>query len=140
MASSLGVSLGGEVGMAAGPLGRTLGGSANTGIGSDGSNNGNIQNGAGFSSASSEGRFLAPAYSYSHSKGLFAGVSLEGGVVCSRSDINAKFYGRPVTTKEILNDSGRHRAVEPLYEALEGALQMECVGWRPTETITQLKG
>lgn len=33
---------------------------------------------------------------YSKTKGLFAGISLEGSVIVERKDANAKFYGGPV--------------------------------------------
>lgn len=35
----------------------------------------------------------------SHSRGLFAGLSLEGGVIVSRPDVNRKFYGRQVSVR-----------------------------------------
>ncbi len=57
------VSLGAEMSLAIGPLGRT---------------------GAGNLTAHSKG--LAPIYSYSHSRGLFAGISLEGTVLTARQD------------------------------------------------------
>ncbi|KAJ2891970.1 hypothetical protein GGI21_005723, partial [Coemansia aciculifera] len=46
---------------------------------------------------------LAPVLSYSKSKGLFAGVSLEGSVIAERKDANSTFYGRPVRAQEILS-------------------------------------
>jgi lipid-binding SYLF domain-containing protein len=45
----------------------------------------------------------AAIYSYSRSKGLFAGVSLEGAVVATRKGANDRYYGRPVTAQEILD-------------------------------------
>ena len=44
----------------------------------------------------------AAIYSYSRSKGLFAGVSLEGAVIATRKGANQQYYGRPVTAQEIL--------------------------------------
>ena len=44
----------------------------------------------------------AAIYSYSRSKGLFAGVSLEGAVIATRKGANDRYYGRPVTAQEIL--------------------------------------
>lgn len=44
----------------------------------------------------------AAVYSYSRSKGLFAGVSLEGAVIATRKGANDRYYGRPVTAQEIL--------------------------------------
>lgn len=38
----------------------------------------------------------------SHSRGLFAGLSLEGGVIVSRPDVNRKFYGRNVSVRLVI--------------------------------------
>lgn len=38
----------------------------------------------------------------SHSRGLFAGLSLEGGVIVSRPDVNRKFYGRQVSVRWVI--------------------------------------
>ncbi|KAJ3006569.1 hypothetical protein HKX48_009585 [Thoreauomyces humboldtii] len=46
---------------------------------------------------------FAPIYSYSKSKGLFAGLSLEGSVILTRNDANRELYGRKVSPKEILS-------------------------------------
>jgi len=74
------ITLGGNMSVAAGPIGRNAeaGGSASF-------------------------KHIAPIYSYSKTRGLFAGVSLEGSVIVTRQDANAKFYGGKVTTKELLN-------------------------------------
>jgi lipid-binding SYLF domain-containing protein len=45
----------------------------------------------------------AAIYTYSRSKGLFAGISLEGAVIATQKDENAKYYGRPVNAADILN-------------------------------------
>lgn len=45
----------------------------------------------------------AAIYSYSRSKGLFAGVSLEGAVIATRKSANERYYGRPVSADEILH-------------------------------------
>jgi SH3 domain-containing YSC84-like protein 1 len=70
------VTLGGDISVAAGPLGRN----AEAGIAP-----------------------LAAIYTYSQSQGLFAGVSLEGTVIGTRNDANAEYYGRRVTPEEILS-------------------------------------
>src|SRR4029077_4912741 len=44
----------------------------------------------------------AAIYTYSKSKGLFAGVSLEGAVIGTRKQANAGYYGRPVIANDIL--------------------------------------
>ena len=40
----------------------------------------------------------AVCYSYSCSKGAFAGVSIEGSLLTTRSDVNLNFYGGPPFT------------------------------------------
>ena len=49
------------------------------------------------------GKGIAPAYSYSHSKGAFVGVSLEGSVIKSRDAANRNFYGKTVTPFELIS-------------------------------------
>ena len=50
----------------------------------------------------------AAIYTYSKSKGLFIGASLEGAVIGTRTSANAHYYGRPATAYDILH--GRVRA------------------------------
>ena len=69
------VTLGGALGVAAGPLGRT---------------------------AQGDVTLQAAMYTYSRSQGLFAGVSLEGTVIGTRDQINAAYYGKPVEARAIL--------------------------------------
>ena len=45
----------------------------------------------------------AAMYTYSRSKGLFAGVSLEGAVIATRKGANQRYYGRPVSAYDILH-------------------------------------
>jgi lipid-binding SYLF domain-containing protein len=47
----------------------------------------------------------AAIYSYSRTKGLFAGAAVEGAVLATQKDDNARYYGRPVSARDIL--SGR---------------------------------
>ena len=105
------VNLGAELGVAVGPIGR----------------------GARISSSAS----LQPAYAYAHSQGFFVGMSLEGSVVATRHDVNAKFYGSNITPKELLLDAAvaPPRAAEPLYHALQVALEtdMPADGFRPSQ-------
>ena len=66
---------------------------------------------------------VAPAMSYSQSRGVFAGVSLDGSVIYSRSDVNHRFYGRKVSPDEILSgDVPPPRAAQTLYDALYEAI------------------
>jgi lipid-binding SYLF domain-containing protein len=68
--------LGGNIGVAAGPVG--YGGEAAT------------------------ANLSADIVSYTRNKGLYAGVSVEGAVVAPRDAVNAAFYGKEVTPMEIL--------------------------------------
>lgn len=70
------VTLGGNLSVAAGPVGRT----AEAGVG-----------------------LQAATYTYSRSQGLFGGVSLEGTGVGTRDSVNEGYYGRPVTATDILS-------------------------------------
>ena len=70
------VTIGGDVSAAAGPVGRTAEGAVTP---------------------------AAAVYTYSKSKGLFAGVSLEGAVLGTRKEANARYYGRPVNAGDILH-------------------------------------
>lgn len=44
----------------------------------------------------------AAIYTYSRSKGLFAGASLEGAIIATQKTANARYYGRPVRAIDIL--------------------------------------
>jgi lipid-binding SYLF domain-containing protein len=44
----------------------------------------------------------AAIYTYSRSKGLFAGASVEGAVIATQKDENARYYRRPVRAIDIL--------------------------------------
>ena len=62
----------------------------------------------------------AAIYTYSKTKGLFAGVSLEGAVIGTRKGANERYYGRPVSAYDILHG----RAAAPAGAAsLRAALQ-----------------
>jgi lipid-binding SYLF domain-containing protein len=71
-------TLGTEVGLAAGPVG--IGGALDSEI----------------------AKRQAPIFSYVKSRGLYAGVALEGNLVIERTDENKKFYGYDITAQEIL--------------------------------------
>jgi lipid-binding SYLF domain-containing protein len=70
------VTIGADVSAAAGPVGRTAAGAVAP---------------------------TAAVYTYSRSKGLFAGVSLEGAVIGTQRESNFRYYGRPVRADEILS-------------------------------------
>jgi lipid-binding SYLF domain-containing protein len=90
------LTLGGNVSIAAGPVGRNA-------------------EAAGVASL----KGVAGVFSYSKTKGLFAGVSLEGSGIIERRDANEKLYGRRWTARELL--SGQvppPPAAEPLMRVL----------------------
>lgn len=78
------LTLGGNVSIAAGPVGR---------------------NAEAAGAASLKG--VAGIFSYSKTKGLFAGVSLEGSGIIERRDANEKLYGTRYTAAQILTGSIR---------------------------------
>lgn len=91
------ITLGGNVSVAAGPLGRNAEAAASASLGG-----------------------VAAVFAYSKTKGIFAGVSVEGSVIIERREANRKIYGDKCTSKLIL--SGRVRpppAADPLYRVLE---------------------
>ncbi|PFH54751.1 hypothetical protein AMATHDRAFT_38017 [Amanita thiersii Skay4041] len=75
------LSLGGNMSIALGPLGR---------------------NGEASGSVNTSGK-VAAMYSYSKTRGLFGGVSLEGSVIVERQDANTQAYSSPVTVKLLLS-------------------------------------
>jgi lipid-binding SYLF domain-containing protein len=54
----------------------------------------------------------AAIYTYSRSKGLFAGASVEGAVIATQKEANDRYYRKPVSAMDILK--GR---VEPPHGA-----------------------
>ena len=63
---------------------------------------------------------VAAVYSYSKTRGLFAGVSLEGSVIIERFDANAKMYGRKVSSRDLLNGTiPPPPQADSLYRALD---------------------
>lgn len=86
------LTLGGNVSIAAGPVGRNA-------------------EAAGAASLKS----VSGIFAYSKTKGLFAGVSLEGSVLIERRDANEKMYGRKLTARELL---GGNHPVPPQAEPL----------------------
>jgi len=80
---------------------------------------GPIGTGGGVSSSVSN---PAPMYSYSKSKGLYAGLSLDGTILIERKDANREFYGAPVSARDIL--SGQvppPEAASRMYDIIEAA-------------------
>jgi SH3 domain-containing YSC84-like protein 1 len=79
-------TLGGEAAAAAGPIGRNT--SANTDV---------LMN--------------AEILSWSRSRGLFAGISLEGATLRQDRDENANLYGKPLTNEQILTGTVHRPAI-----------------------------
>jgi len=64
----------------------------------------------------------APMFSYSKSKGLFAGLALDGTILVERKDANREFYGSNISSTDIL--TGRVPAPEiasAMYDIIESA-------------------
>ena len=70
-------TLGGDIAIAAGPVGR-------------------------HGEASADIFMQGEIYSYSRSKGIFGGVSLKGTIISSDLDANQAYYGQPLTAENIL--------------------------------------
>ncbi|KAH9980144.1 DUF500-domain-containing protein [Lactifluus volemus] len=71
----------------------------------------------------------APMFSYSKSKGLFAGLSLEGTALIERKDANKDFYGSAIPARDILG--GRvppPEVASRLYEIIEAAEGLDETG------------
>lgn len=94
------ITLGGNVSIAAGPVGRNA-------------------EAAGAASLKS----VAGIFSYSKTKGLFAGVSLEGSAIIERRDANEKLYGQRFTAKQLLEGAVRPPpAAGPLMNILNSRI------------------
>jgi SH3 domain-containing YSC84-like protein 1 len=90
------ITLGGNVSIAAGPVGRNA-------------------EAAGAASLKS----VAGIFSYSKTKGLFAGVSIEGSVLIERRDANEKLYNSRITARQLLEGGVRPPPeAEPLMRVL----------------------
>ena len=70
-------TLGGDIALAAGPVGR-------------------------HAEASADVFMQGEIYSYSRSKGLFGGVSVKGTIITSDVDANQAYYGTPLTAEDVL--------------------------------------
>ena len=52
-------------------------------------------------------------------RGLFAGVSIDGSLISSRSDWNQEYYGKPMAAQQIvINGQGSNPGADPLREIL----------------------
>jgi lipid-binding SYLF domain-containing protein len=68
---------------------------------------------------------LAPVYSYSRARGLFAGASLEGAVINLDEEANQRVYGTNVTGRNLLIDRTVQTtaAVQPFLNAVQQHVQ-----------------
>ncbi|KAI5459112.1 hypothetical protein BGZ63DRAFT_271277 [Mariannaea sp. PMI_226] len=96
------MSLGGALALAAGPM--TLNGSSN-GVGSK--------------------TDIKPVWTYTKSRGLYGGLTVDGTVIKERSDLNADFYGVKVPVAQILR--GEVQAQAGLMQWPAGAKQLNAV-------------
>jgi len=91
-------TLGGDLSVAAGPVGRS-------------------------STASTDYKLEAEVYSYSRSKGLFAGITLNGASLAIDAPSNTKFYGKAMTGNAIftapVNDSADVKELKTKLNAMK---------------------
>lgn len=88
-------TIGGDISAAAGPVGRS-------------------------SSANTDYKLEAEVYSYSRSRGLFAGISVNGSNLAIDKDANGRFYGDGTNSADIFASAKNNsEAVKKLKESLE---------------------
>ena len=105
-------TLGGSASVAAGPLGRT----GEAAAGKD-----------------------AEIYSYSRSRGLFAGVALDGSVLLFEKNTNRAFYGRPITADEIFSGkvvNSTSQSARRFIAAIAGAVPAGSAGAAANQAAT----
>ncbi|KAJ5689084.1 hypothetical protein N7462_003476 [Penicillium macrosclerotiorum] len=92
-------TLGGEVSVAAGPVG--MGGVLDSEV----------------------HKRQAPIWTYMKSKGLYAGVAVDGTIIIERTDENERFYGERISVHEILAGKARHppASINTLLQTLKAA-------------------
>src|ERR1700681_129805 len=86
-------TIGGDATAAAGPIGRDA-------------------------SAQTDAKLNAEILSYSRSRGLFAGISLEGATLRPDEDTNKEVYGRTATNRDILTGDFKTPAIAQTFERL----------------------
>lgn len=108
------VELGGDAGVAAGPVGRSA--EAGTNL-----------------------TFDSPIYSYSRSKGVFAGLALKGTVMTLDSSANKRLYGDKTTGRDIMLGSNMRASTEtkPFVDALNRVAPKETHQARPMKTSSK---
>jgi SH3 domain-containing YSC84-like protein 1 len=76
--------------------------------------------------SSTTGFGKVPVYTYARSSGLFGGVSLEGSELGFDKDRNSKFYGKPLTPRQIFNDP--FLTPPPVVDSLKDVLKQAEAG------------
>lgn len=70
-------------------------------------------------SGSTTAALNADIVAFAATRGLFAGVSIDGSLISSRSDWNQEYYGKPMAAQQIvINGQGNNPGAEPLREIL----------------------
>ncbi len=92
------VTLGGSLSVAAGPVGRSA-------------------------EAGTDIELTASIYSYSMSRGIFAGLSLEGAVISSNSGSNRLYWQKELSPEEILNQQADTPEIIALVEEILDAME-----------------
>eukprot|EP00189_Rhodosorus_marinus_P002885 CAMPEP_0113969650 /NCGR_PEP_ID=MMETSP0011_2-20120614/10492_1 /TAXON_ID=101924 /ORGANISM="Rhodosorus marinus" /LENGTH=471 /DNA_ID=CAMNT_0000983445 /DNA_START=147 /DNA_END=1565 /DNA_ORIENTATION=- /assembly_acc=CAM_ASM_000156 len=90
------MNIGGDIGVAAGPVGR------NADVKVDVGNKG-----------------VAASYSYSYSQGLFAGLAINGAVIVANPAMNKGFYGKEISPKDLLTGADGLREADSNFEYTE---------------------
>ena len=95
--------LGGDIGIAAGPVGRRA-------------------------EAATDAQGKASIYSYSMSKGLFAGVSLEGSVISISVKRNQQYWGKKISASDALAKPANGNKIQPLLKILNDLKKEMIIG------------
>ena len=70
-------------------------------------------------SGSTTAALNADIVAFAATRGLFAGVSIDGSLISSRSDWNQEYYGKPMAAQQIvINGQGSNPGADPLREIL----------------------
>lgn len=94
------ITLGGNISLAAGPMGRSA-------------------------EASTDTALEAAMYSYSMSKGAFAGASVEGATIDNDVNANLVYWGQNLTPEEMLQKKARGKEVQELLQELDRIISKE---------------
>ncbi|KAI9374945.1 hypothetical protein BJX61DRAFT_540339 [Aspergillus egyptiacus] len=65
----------------------------------------------------------APIWTYMKSRGLYAGVQMDGTIIIERTDENERFYGERISVTDILAGKAKHppASTEPLLQTIKAA-------------------